>query len=82
MGSVVHALSSMLRGSQLAAQRLFLYRCEGPLEELIAQNVAFAIFSANDPFTRLDIREPEVGGDCSCFCALRGVDDDRPENAE
>lgn len=66
----------------LSAQLLFPHGREGALEKLILQDVAFAIFSADDPFTALHVDEPQIGGDCFCFYALPGIDCDRPANPE
>jgi hypothetical protein len=69
-----------LRALRLSAQLLFHYRGEGALERLVVQDVAFTIFSADDPVTALHVDEPEIGGDCFCLYALPGFDCDRPAN--
>src|SRR5271170_5198685 len=55
-----------------------LERSEGALEKGIVGDVAFAVFSANDPVAALDVAEAEVGGDGLIFLALRGVDEQWP----
>jgi hypothetical protein len=69
-----------LRALRVLAQLLFHYGGEGALEEFIVQNIAFAIFSADDPVTAFHIDEPEIGDDCFCLYALPGIDCDRPAN--
>jgi len=55
-----------------------LERCEGALEKGVVDDVALAVFSANDPVAALDVAEAEVGGDGLIFIALRGVDEQWP----
>jgi hypothetical protein len=71
-----------LRALRLSAQLLFDYGGKGTLEEFIVEDIAFAIFSADDPVTSLHIDEPEIGSDCFCLCTLPGIDCDRPANPE
>jgi len=43
---------------RLAVQLSLLCRSKGPFEEIIVQNIAFAVFSPDNPITGLYINEP------------------------
>jgi hypothetical protein len=43
------------------------------LEKRIGYNVAFAIFTTDNPVAALHIAGTQVSGDSLCFCALLGV---------
>jgi hypothetical protein len=75
-------MSSIRRALRHAARLFFIHRFKGPMEEIVAHTIAFAIFSADDPIAGHHVGEPEIRGDCFCFPALPGFNCDRSENAK
>ena len=68
LGAVVAGFVGVFPGIRLEGS-------ESALEEGVVYDVAFAVFSADDPVSALDVAEAEVGGDGLVLLALRGVDE-------
>src|SRR5271165_4575504 len=70
--------AAVVAGLLVVFPGISLERGEGALEKGVVDDVALAVFSANDPVAALDVAEAEVGGDGLIFLALRGVDEQWP----
>jgi hypothetical protein len=52
------------------------------LEKRIVENVGLATLSPDNPLTALYIYEPKFCCDCSRFCTLAGIYDNRPADTK
>jgi hypothetical protein len=54
--------------------RVALDRCEGALEEGVVDDVAFSIFTVDDPLTAIHVAKASIGRDGAGMLTLLGVD--------
>jgi hypothetical protein len=78
----VLGLGAVVAGFVVAFPGIRLEGSEGALEEGVVNHVAFAVLSADNPVSALDVADAKVGSDGLVFLALCGVDEQRAAGAK